>query len=89
MDAVVARELVAQGVAKLEVLSYSDAKALIGREPRTKEVIARDSKRYQFETQMFWDSKQDGDIRIICSVDDGGIRAFAPLTESILIRRKA
>ena len=35
---------------------------------------------YQVETQAFWDTGQPGDLRVLVSIDDGGWRAFSPLT---------
>ena len=40
---------------------------------------------YQLEIQYFWDSKPGATIRVIGSIDDGGIRAFFPVTNSFLI----
>jgi hypothetical protein len=42
---------------------------------------------YQIEIQFFWDDKPGDTIRVAGSIDDGGIRAFVPLTESLLITR--
>ena len=46
------------------------------------EVEGASGKKYQIEYDILWDHKPDGAIRIIGSVDDGGLCAFAPLTES-------
>ncbi len=40
---------------------------------------------YQVEVQFFWDDKRKRNVRVFGSIDDGGIRAFAPLTETLLI----
>lgn len=42
---------------------------------------------YQVEIQFFWDDQPGNTIRIMGSIDDGGIRAFLPLTDSVLIAR--
>ena len=39
---------------------------------------------YQLEVQVMWDGQPNGAIRVIGSVDDGGWRAFMPLTESFI-----
>jgi len=39
---------------------------------------------YQIEITILWDSTPYEAIRIIGSIDDGGLRAFIPLTESVL-----
>ena len=41
--------------------------------------------RYQLEIQFFWDSCPGGTIRVFGSIDDGGFRAFVPLSECLLI----
>jgi len=38
---------------------------------------------------VFWDDSVGGDIRVIGSLDDGGIRAFFPLTMSLLVKPAA
>ena len=55
-------------------------------EPIAWEVKSALGVQYQVEVQVFWDDKAGGDIRVICQIDDGGIRAFFPLTKSFLVR---
>jgi hypothetical protein len=40
---------------------------------------------YQVEVQFFWDDKRKRNVRVFGSIDDGGIRAFVPLTQNLLI----
>src|SRR5688572_1430838 len=40
---------------------------------------------YQGNIRMDWDDKPDGAVRVIGSIDDGGWRAFAPLTDSFIL----
>ena len=42
---------------------------------------------YQVEVQFFWDDKPRGTVRVFGSIDDGGIRAFVPLTQTLLVSR--
>lgn len=46
-------------------------------------------KTYQVEVQFFWDDKPRGVVRVVGSIDDGGIRAFVPLTQTFLVSRPA
>ena len=39
---------------------------------------------YQTEVNVLWDDRPGGNIRVIGSIDDGGLRAFAPLTDSFI-----
>jgi hypothetical protein len=40
---------------------------------------------YQVEVQFIWDDVKRRIVRVVGSIDDGGIRAFVPLTETLLI----
>jgi len=41
---------------------------------------------YQIEVQSFWDSKPDGDIRVLGGIDDGRLlAAWAPLCDSFIV----
>jgi hypothetical protein len=33
---------------------------------------------------VLWDDRAGGNIRVIASIDDGGLHAFAPLTDSFI-----
>ena len=49
------------------------------------EVTAESGTRYQGEVQVFWDDEPGGAIRVMASIDDGGWRAFVPLTEDFIL----
>ena len=53
--------------------------------PETVEVRGATGTIYQVQTQAFWDSRKDGDLRIIVAVDDGGWRAFVLLSEDFVL----
>ena len=42
-------------------------------------------KQYQVEIEFFWDGKPDKNIRVMGAIDDGGLRAMMPLTESFIL----
>ena len=88
MNSAIARELLMQEVVRTEALSYAEAKGLIASGLRTIDVIGSDKKKYQIEVQAFWDSKKEGDVRMLCSIDDGGLGAFVPLTEGVLKKKE-
>jgi hypothetical protein len=50
-----------------------------------KEVVGPDGKTYQIDVQFFWDDKPLGSVRVMASIDDGGWRAFLPLTDSFIL----
>lgn len=41
---------------------------------------------YQIEIEAFWDGRPGGEIRMMGSIDDGGLRALMPLTDDFIIR---
>lgn len=69
---------------RLESLGYAPLSALIG-ENQTSEQGGETGARYQLELNFLWDHRANGAIRIIGSIDDGGLGAFMPLTESRLV----
>jgi hypothetical protein len=85
MNEHVAYGLIDTELRRLQQLSYSELAALIGR-VEAKKVVAEDGNTYQLEIQAFWDGKKGGDVRLIVAADDGGWRAFKPLTGDFLMR---
>jgi len=63
--------------------SHAELVSLVGTEAR-REQPGPGGTVYQIEAAIFWDSQPGGAIRVLASIDDGGWRAFAPLTASIL-----
>jgi hypothetical protein len=53
--------------------------------PETIEVRGKSGAVYQVQTQAVWDGGADGDLRIMVAVDDGGWRAFLPLSEDFIV----
>jgi hypothetical protein len=41
---------------------------------------------YQIEVEAVWDGKPGQDIIVLGTIDDGGWRAFSPLSDSFIIR---
>jgi hypothetical protein len=64
--------------------SWMDLRNEVGRAQRF-EVTDESGIWYQGDVQVFWDGKPDGAIRVVASVDDGGWRAFVPLTDSFIL----
>lgn len=49
-------------------------------------VVAESGVQYQVEVQAFWDSpRQPGNLRVIIAIDDGGWRAFHPLSTDFIV----
>lgn len=66
-------------------LPYADLADLIGRESATREVGGGTKDRYQLVIEVFWDAKPGGALRVLGAIDDGGLRAFVPLTDSFIM----
>lgn len=66
-------------------LPYSDLILLIEKNASQNSVLIGPSgTKYYVEVQAFWDDRPGGNVRILGSIDDGGIRAFAPLTRDFI-----
>jgi hypothetical protein len=84
MNEQAANALIESELHRLEEWSYSELTALIGK-VETKDLDGDDGKTYQIEIQAFWDSKKGGNVRVIVAADDGGWRAFKPLTGDFIM----
>ena len=85
MNEQIAQALINSEMRRLETLSYTHLVSMIGK-VETKELVGEDGKNYQLEIQAFWDSKKGDNVRLIVAVDDGGWRAYKPLTDGFIMR---
>ena len=81
-----ARQMLSEQLAQYRDRHYGDLMTLIGKR-RDVIVVGPSGTKYGIEIQVVWDDRPGGDIRVLGTVDDGGLRAFLPLTESIIIER--
>ncbi len=86
MDKKEAHSILSEHLARYRSRSYSEL-ASWAREDRidTPEAVGPSGTRYQIEVQFFWDAKPEGDVRVCASIDDRGIRASLPLTDSFIL----
>jgi len=85
VDKVEARHLLNKFLQELKTRSYLELQELIGK-PQCVEQPGPRGTRYQIEYEAVWDSKPWGDLRIIASIDDGGLlSAMLPVTSDFLI----
>lgn len=84
MDNQVALEVVAAELKKLRAKSYAELQPLT-KAVIDKEVLGSDGKKYAVEIQAVWDDKKHKNLRVLCLVDDGGWRAFMPLSDAFII----
>ena len=83
MNEQAAQALINDWLGELKQRSYNDLTLMIGR-TRTETRRGEDGKEYQLEAEVFWANKKGGDVLVIVSADDGGLRAFHPLSSSFL-----
>ena len=86
MDKSEAQAILWEHVGKYRRLAYGSLEQRLNR-PENFVVAGSSGREYQIEVQMFWDDKKGGDIRVMLSIDDGGLRALAPVCDSFILRR--
>jgi hypothetical protein len=66
-------------------MSYAELSAMVGGE-ECQEAVGPSGVEYQIEIQVMWDHRPNGDIRVLGAIDDGGLRAFVPLSSDLLVK---
>jgi hypothetical protein len=84
MDKAEARAVLDEYLETYRAKSYEDLKRLTD-EVDTCERTGPSGTTYQIEIMVHWDDKPAGVIRVIGAVDDGGWRAYSPLTLHFLV----
>ena len=82
-----AYSILLQELSTLRMKPYPELCTLVG-SPIVLERMAPGGTHYQLEIDILWDDprKTRGDIRVIASIDDGGLlSAFSPLTEAFIM----
>ena len=85
MDRDEAKKLLTQELNAFAARRYDELVALINHDD-VKTLKGPSGITYQIETSVFWDAKPSGNLRIVASIDDGGWRAFLPLTDSLIMK---
>ena len=66
--------------------SYSELAACVSEDRvEAKEIVASSGTRYQVEIVFVWDNKPNANVRVIGSIDDGGIRALHPVRDDFIV----
>jgi hypothetical protein len=86
MDKVEAQTILSEQMERFSRRDYSELQRLVeSKHVEDFDVHGASGTRYGVEVQFFWDDKHKGRIRVVGSIDDGGIRAFVPMTETSVI----
>ena len=64
-------------------MPYGDLVARIEK-VETLEIPRNNNRPWQLEFLFYWDAEPNGNVRVIGSIDDGGLRAFVPLSDSFI-----
>ena len=86
MDSSEARAMLAEHLDRYRTRGYAELAAIVSRPPEVAEVVGASGARYQIEVLCVWDDTPDSTVRVLGAVDDGGWRAFLPLTDGFLMR---
>jgi len=78
-----AQQILSEQLARFSGFSHSELALLVGAQrSEAYEVRGESGVTYQVEIQFFWDDRPGETIRVMGSIDDGGIRAFGPFSDS-------
>ena len=83
MNTIEASRLLTKWLAGFRAEPYDSLVSRVGRDP-VGATVPGAAGTYQVEAQCFWDAEAGGNVRVVASIDDGGIRAFAPLTDDFI-----
>ena len=72
-------------VAEYRQKPYAFWSQQIGGEPIITEVTAGDGRACQVEIDAMWDHKPSGNVRVFVMIDDGGWRAFCPVSTDFVV----
>ena len=78
-----AGEILARRIAELRRLRYAELLQFLDK-PQATDVVHSSGRRYQMETEVFWDDRPGENLRINVAIDDGGWRAFFPLISAFI-----
>ena len=80
----------AKGVLRAEFLrlqkaGYADLVGRFAGKQERSDVTSLSGATYHVELEGFWDDKEQRNLRVVASIDDGGLRAFLPFTDAFTI----
>jgi hypothetical protein len=86
MNKTEAKKILSKQINEFRKLSYRELSKFVDKDHmKILEIIGESGTRYQLEATVFWDDKVGGNLRVIVSIDDGGWRAFVPISEDFII----
>jgi hypothetical protein len=79
-----AKKIIADQLKPYREKPYAELIRMIKQKPLSYEVKGPSDALYQIEIQAFWDDRPNGDVRIMGSIDDGGLRAYSPISDDFI-----
>ena len=79
-----AQSLLRKTLKRYKKWPYDELRDMIGKID-TLQIKGETGTEYQVEVQVFWDNKLKQNIRVSGAIDDGGWRAFLPITDSFIV----
>jgi len=80
----------AKGVLRAEIIKlrpngYDGLVERLAGKKETMEVAGLSGETYHVELEGFWDDDEQRKLRVVASIDDGGLRALLPFTDSFTV----
>ena len=66
-------------------MGYGDLVDRLAGRQESSEVVGLSGTAYHVELQGFWDDDEHTELRLVASIDGGGLRAFLPFTDSFTV----
>ncbi|HKU73919.1 MAG TPA: hypothetical protein VJR02_08380 [Pyrinomonadaceae bacterium] len=85
MDKTEAKRILTEQLEQYRKRSHSELTQIIN-QPETFTVIGDSGTKYGLEFEAVWDHEPGKDLRLMGSIDDGGWRAFFPLSDDFIMR---
>jgi hypothetical protein len=79
-----AKEIAAKNLEAYRNRPYNELTQMIKAKPVILQVRGASGLSYNLEIQAFWDDKANGNIRVMCSIDDGGWRSYFPMSADFI-----
>ena len=76
-EASAAAGFLAEEVAKLRRMSYGELSKFLGA-PEVNVRVGPTGTRFNLVVEAFWDDREGEDLRVMCTIDDGGLSWFIP-----------
>ena len=84
MDKRDALEILSRTLEGFRATPFNTLVRMIDAEPVALEETGQSGRCYQLEIQAVWDDGRGGPVRVLGAIDDGGWRAFFPLTDDFI-----